>query len=160
MEELLVFDMCLLYQSFQALNRTLSYNVCKQNHTMEIEETQRRWHKGRYRHSISVTITSLQCARVNKLIVYITMHTQQTHAYKLSRSKVPKHSKLKITYRHTRKTSKLFYVTARASTLVPAIIFQNWGSFAKVSVESINPWLHNQENPKRYRKVAQLMAPI
>ena len=50
-------------------------------------------------------MASLQYARVNKLIIYITMHKQKAPIYKLSRSKAPKQQIL--AYRHTRKTSEL-----------------------------------------------------
>ena len=45
-------------------------------------------------------------------------------------------------YRHTRKTSGLFYDTVRVATLPPRNKFANLGSFAKVSVpvESMIPW--------------------
>ena len=73
----------------------------------------------KHRHGNSVE--SLQCARVDKLIIYVTMHKQKAPIYKLSRSKVPTTQKIQA-YRHTRKNSGSFYGTAKAPTLASAII--------------------------------------
>ena len=42
-------------------------------------------------------VTSLKCAPVNQLIIYITMHKQKASIYKLSRSKALKHGKFRLT---------------------------------------------------------------
>ena len=49
----------------------------------------------KHRHGNSVA--RLQCVRVNKLIIYITMHKQKAPIYMLSHSKAPKHSKFRLT---------------------------------------------------------------
>ena len=46
----------------------------------------------KHRHANSVA--SVQCARVNKLIIYITMHKQKPLIYKLSRRKTPNKANL------------------------------------------------------------------
>ena len=58
----------------------------KQNKTMQNEETRRKW--------LDSSVPSLQHARVNKLIIYITMHKQKPLIYKLSRRKTPNKANL------------------------------------------------------------------
>ena len=84
----------------------------------------------KHRHGNSVA--SLQCELANKLIIHIAMHKKSTHL-----QVNPKQSARRqqvYAYRHTRKTSGLFYGTTRVSTLTPAIIL-----LTLVPVESTIP---------------------
>ena len=70
----------------------------------------------KHRHGNSVA--SLQCELANKLIIHIAMHKKSTHL-----QVNPKQSARRqqvYAYRHTRKTSGLFYGTAQWPTLDPA----------------------------------------
>ena len=78
------------------------------------------------------SIASLQCARINKSIIYVTKQTASI--CKLSRRKTLKRGRFRLT--DIRKSPGLFYCMTRASTLPPAIILLTLQEFP-VSVQSI-----------------------
>ena len=70
----------------------------------------------KHRHGNSVA--SLQCELANKLIIHIAMHKKSTHLQ--VNPKQSARTQQIYAYRHTRKTSGLFYGTARWPALDPA----------------------------------------
>ena len=70
-------------------------------------------------------VASFECARVDKLIIYISMCMEKAPIYKLSHNSVPKHSIFRLTDMREKPTD-FFYSTARASTLAPAMILHKF----------------------------------
>ena len=72
-------------------------------------------------HRQGCSVASFQYTRVNKSIIYVTMHKWKARIDVLSCSKAPK-TQQNAGYKHQKTASGLLYGTVRAFTLAPAII--------------------------------------
>ena len=97
MEYLLVISMCLLRPSFHVPNWSINRDMCKLVKRRETKKPEESGAVSEVKHRLDNSVTSLQCACVNKSVIDITMHKRKAPIKICPAAKHPKHNQLRVT---------------------------------------------------------------